>query len=132
MRGKILLASAVALVGFALTTTPASAQVPVGNHYVCHKVKDLKFPAKFVSNTTTATDQVGVHALSVKKPFLLCNPAQKMGGPVPPNPALHYVCYKAKAGKAKIAYDVTDQFGGLRLETKKPFLLCNPSSKVPA
>ena len=32
----------------------------------------------------------------------------------------------------KANYDITDQFGPLRLGTKKPFLLCNPCTKAPA
>lgn len=131
MRGKILLASAVALVGFALAAGPASAQIPAGNHYTCYKVKDLKVPAKFVANTSTSADQTLTGSLDVKKPFLLCNPTVKNGNPIV-NAALHYVCYKAKGAKVAVSYDITDQFGGLRLQTKKPFLLCNPASKVPA
>jgi hypothetical protein len=124
----LLLACAVVLLG--AWTGSASAQ-PNANHYVCHKVKDLKDPAKFVSNTTSAIDQVGNHNLSVTKPFLLCNPAIKNGNPIV-DPGLHYVCYKAKGAKVAVAYSITDQFGALRLQTKKPFLLCNPALKYPA
>lgn len=130
MRVKVLLTGCAIAVALAFATT-ASAQVPAGNHYVCHKVKDLKVPAKFVSNTSTAVDQVANHSLSIKKPFLLCNPAVKNGNPIV-NAALHYVCYKAKGGKFAVSYDITDQYGPLRLQTKKPFLVCNPASKVPA
>jgi hypothetical protein len=35
-------------------------------------------------------------------------------------------------GQSEANYDITDQFGPLRLQTKKPFLLCNPCSKAPA
>jgi hypothetical protein len=109
----------------------ASAQVPVGNHYQCHKVKDLKVPAKFVPFVgVTAFDQTGAFIGEAKKPFLLCNPANKNGSLIV-DPALHYCCYKWKTtAKVKASYDVTDQFGAMRLETKKPFLLCNPCSKV--
>jgi len=128
---RILGVFAVAAVAVLGWTSVSSAQVPVANHYVCHKVKDLKVPAKFVANTSNAIDQVANHTLSVKKPFLLCNPAIKNGNPIV-DANLHYCCYKAKGGKFAVAYDVTDQFGPLRLQTKKPFLLCNPCSKAPA
>ena len=124
----LVIAAAVVL-GFA---SVSSAQVPVGNHYLCHKVGDLKVPAKFVSTTATAVDQVGAFSIEAKKPFLLCNPTSKNGGPIV-DAALHYCCYKAKsATKVKANFDITDQFGPLRLGTKKPFLLCNPCSKAPA
>ena len=125
MRVRVLLTSfaiafAVAFAG------QAQAQVPAGNEYVCHKVKDLKIPAKFVGQINNETDQVGAHALDLKKAFLLCNPTLPAV-----DPALHYVCYKAKAGKTAVQFATTDKFGPLSLETKKPFLYCTPASKVP-
>jgi hypothetical protein len=109
------------------------AQVPVGNHYLCHKVKDLKVPAKFVSQVgVSAVDQTGAFNVEVKKPYLLCNPDNKNGSPIV-DASLHYCCYKVKSTtKVKADYDITDQFGPLRLQTKKPFLQCNPCSKAPA
>jgi hypothetical protein len=109
------------------------AQVPVANHYLCHKVKDLKVPSKFGQQLGVyAVDQVGNFTGDVKKPYLLCNPAFKNGSPIV-DANLHYCCYKFKSKtKVKANFDVTDQFGTLRLGTKKPFLVCNPCSKAPA
>lgn len=118
--------------GFA---SQAAAQVPAGNHFLCRKVKDLGVPAKHVKQIGIAVaDQIGVDSCDTKKPFLLCSPLTAKNGPVAvPSPLLHYVCYKTKCGqKPAVSFDVTDQFNGLRLQTKKPFLLCNPSSKTPA
>jgi len=123
-------AGALLIAGFA---SAGSAQVLNNNHYLCHKVKDLKTPAKFAAQTgVTVVDQTLATTVDIKKPYLLCNPVSKNGGPIN-DPALHYCCYKAKAAsKASANYDITDQFGPLRLETKKPFLLCNPCTKAPA
>jgi len=125
-------ALSVATALLAVGATSAVAQVPVGNHYLCHKVSDLKVPAKFVSQNITVADQILAGTGTALKPFLLCNPMSKNGGPII-DPSLHYCCYKFKSTqKVKVDFDVTDQFGPLRLETKKPFLECNPCSKAPA
>lgn len=132
MRGKILLTGCAMTLALAFVGE-ASAQVPAGNHFLCRKVKDRQDPAKFVSVPGIAvTDQIGSDTCEAKKPFLLCSPLLAKNGPiVPPSPALHYVCYKAKCGqKPAVAFDTTDQFGPVGLETKKPFLLCNPASKT--
>jgi len=126
-------AFSIATALLAIGATSAVAQIPPGNNYECHKVKDLKVPAKFVPQTgETAADQVGAFIQDVKKPYLLCNPASINGGPIV-DPLLHYCCYKIKANtKVKADYDITDQFGPLRLQTSKPFLQCNACSKAPA
>jgi len=125
---------AAAVLAFAMWSSSALGQIPVGNHYLCHKTRDVKVPAKFVSQTgVPIVDQVGNFSCDVKKPFLLCNPAQKNGSPIV-DANLHYCCYKVKCTPNKIPtqFDVTDQYGPLRLETGKAFHLCNPCSKVPA
>jgi hypothetical protein len=108
--------------------------IPVGNHYLCHKTRDLKVPAKFVKLTgQTANDPDGNFTCAVKKPAFLCQPADKNGsGIVDAN--LNYCCYQVKCDPTKIPtnYDITDQFGGLRLQTGKAFLICNPCDKAPA
>jgi hypothetical protein len=121
----------VAVVAVVAWASSAAAQ-PLGNHYLCHKVKDLKQPAKFAAVTAvTVVDAVGNFTCDAKKPFYLCNPASKNGSPVI-DPDLAYCCYKSKCNpkKVKVSFDITDQFGGLRLQTKKPFLICNPCSEV--
>jgi hypothetical protein len=132
MSGRIVLASCAVTFAVALAGA-ASAQIPNANHYLCRKVKDQKVPAKFVPQLgVTVVDQVGIDTGEAKKPFLLCNPTSKNGGVIV-DPSLHYCCYKFKSSlKPAVVFDVTDQFGPLRLETKKPFLLCNPCSKAPA
>src|SRR3954453_10234865 len=100
----LVIAGAV-MFGFA---SVSSAQVLNNNHYLCHKVKDLKVPAKFAALSATVVDQTISTTVDIKKPYLLCNPVSKNGGPIN-DPALHYCCYKAKsAAKAAANYDITD------------------------
>jgi hypothetical protein len=132
MNWRVLSVAAVVL-AVSASSAMTQAQVLNNNHYLCHKVKDLKVPAKFVAQSgVSVVDQTIATTVDLKKPYLLCNPVSKNGGPIN-DPALHYCCYKAKAAaKVKADYDITDQFGPLRLETKKPFLECNPCTKAPA
>jgi cysteine-rich repeat protein len=103
----------------------------LGNHYLCHQVKDLKVPAKFVPILgTSIIDQTGNFTCEVKKPKYLCNPADKNGSGIA-DPNLHYCCYQVKCATGVVAaYDIEDQFGELRLETKKPKFVCNPCDKA--
>lgn len=103
------------------------------NHYLCHQVKDLKVPAKFAPVAgISVVDQTGTFTCEAKKPKLLCNPANKNGSIIS-SPDLHYCCYQVKCVPKKVAadYDITDQFGDLRLQTNKPKFLCNPCAKAP-
>lgn len=130
MKVRILLMGLAVAVGFMMAST-AMAQ---DNHYLCRKVKDLKIPAKFDKNAHvghSVVDETGADTCDLKKLFLLCQPADKDGSGIP-DPALNYCCYKAKCGqKPATQYGITDQFGPLSVETKKPFLLCNPCVKAP-
>ncbi len=123
---------AVAMLALAAWSSSALAQIPSENHYLCHKTRDLHVPAKFASIPgINANDQVGNFACVAKKPFFLCDPVDKNGsGIVDPN--LNYCCYKVKCSPNKIptSFDITDQFGNLRLQTSKVFLLCNPCLKA--
>lgn len=106
---------------------------PGPNHYLCRQVKDLKVPAKFVAIPgISVVDQTGIDSCEAKKPFLICDPADKNGGGIT-DPTLHYCCYKLKCGlKPAVNYDVTDQFWNGRISTKKPKFLCNPCTTAPA
>ena len=125
MNWKVLLvACVVGLIGWVVAPSSAAAQIPVGNHYLCHQVKDLKTPAKFVPQVgVNVKDPTGEFTCDVKKPFLVCNPA---------DPAvtlgLNYCCYLAKCEPKKetASYQTTDQWGTLGLQAKKAKYICNP------
>jgi hypothetical protein len=125
MRGKILLASAVALVGFAFAASSASAQIH-NDHYACYQVKH-KFPK---GQTFTAANQVeGAGAESKCKLKALCVPTTKDGGGVISNATADYLLWQCKGSKPVVAYTVTDQFAGGAVSTKKFKFLLNLATK---
>jgi hypothetical protein len=127
MSWKSLVTAGLVLIGYA---SVAPAQL---DHYVCRQVKDLKIPAKFVAQPGIAVaDQTAADTCDVKKLYMLCDPASKNGGPVNDLSA-HLCCYKMTCSqKPAVNYQITDQFGTLTLQTKKPKFLCNPCTKAPA
>src|SRR5262249_43034255 len=117
--------------GFALAAWVSSAAAfsPTADHYLCHQVKDLKNP-KFVAIAGVSVfDQTLPTLCDVKKPYLLCNPADKNGSGIN-DPSTHYCCYKTKCiSAAAVTYFISDQFGVHGVQTKKPKFLCNPCDK---
>jgi hypothetical protein len=107
------------------------------DHFKCYKAKDLKQP-KFAATTVTLADQFGVihddDQFELKKPFLVCNPADKDSEGVN-NPNDHLTCYKVKGRDGKIdksqrpQVEAVNQFGSVQLELKKAFVVCVPSAK---
>lgn len=106
---------------------------PVIDSFKCYLAKDRKSP-KFVKTTVSLSDQLGLNdgAFTVKKPYLICNPAERDGVGIR-HPAPHLVCYKIKGPKIprsdRPSVEASDVLGTVQLQLKKPFLLCVPSSK---
>lgn len=82
----------------------------------------------------TVVNAFGTNTLTVVRPSLLMVPSNKsLAGPPPPltTPILdHFQCYivrNARARRAKIT--VTDQFGSLTLDVKRPSRLCTAVDK---
>jgi hypothetical protein len=101
------------------------------DNYKCYKAKDLKDPA-FASQLVDLDDQFqNENGVDVKKPFLFCNPAEVNGGGIN-NATDHLTCYKIKGGtlSPRPHVEIDNIFGTARLEVKKGFLLCVPSSKT--
>ena len=120
MRGKILLASAVALVGFAFAESSASAQQ--NEHYACYQLKH-KFPK---GQTATVSNDVEASGAQGKcKLKNLCVPTQKDGGGTNPNGSADYLMWQCKGTKPVVALTVTDQFAGGAASTKKFKFLLN-------
>ncbi len=107
-----------------------SVVLPGGSldHYKCYKIKkdNVVFPP-----TANLADQFGVETVTIKKPFLWCNPVSKNGGGIN-NPTDHLLCFKIKGNKPTSFphLSTTNQFGVSTLFAKKPFLLCVPGSKA--
>jgi len=101
------------------------------DHFKCWKVKDLKNPKFAAVDALPLDDQFGVDDVDVKKPRLLCAPADKDGSGIN-DPDTHQCCYKIKGAKLDPAQtlEVEDQFGTLQFEIKKSDLLCQPCTKT--
>ena len=91
MRGKILLAGAVALVGFAFTASSASAQVH-NDHYACYQLKH-KFPK---GQTGTLNNQIERPCIFEVQAEALCVPTLKNGGGTSPTRTLTTPCSSAR------------------------------------
>ena len=128
---------ASAVVGLLLSVPLGAAYAqfdPDFNHLECYSIKAAQ---KFVRRTVTVETQFGVHTgVEVLKPSRLCLPANKTGpgtDPLPPTAVHHFLCYKVKnAIRFPTNVRLTDQFGTLREQTKRPRLLCTPVVKVVA
>jgi endonuclease/exonuclease/phosphatase family metal-dependent hydrolase len=102
------------------------------DNFKCYKIKDLKEP-KFAKTTLASLEDqfASETGAEVKKPFLLCNPVSKDGAAIG-NAADHLVCYKVKPQKLdpRPELQAVNQLGTTRLEAKKSFVVCLPSSKT--
>ncbi len=109
-------------------------------HYLSYKAKQPKGDDKFVKFTVELSDtfETGPTTYTVEKPDRLYNPVQKTHDGVTTDitdEISHYVGYKIKELKGTEKFEdikgvsVTDQFGELTIDIKKPKLLLVPSLK---
>ena len=75
---------------------PPPLAPPTIDLFQCYKVKRSRGSAKFLKQTMTIVDQFKTQAVLLKKPYLLCAPANKNGEGIP-DPAAYLMCYAAKA-----------------------------------
>jgi hypothetical protein len=128
-----LAAACVAVLCTLLGAGSASAAFDLDN-FKCYKAKDLKMP-KFAKTTVQLEDQFAVNdgAFEAKKPFLFCNPVSTNSQPIN-NLEDHLTCYKVKGPKLDSTQrpnvQVDNQLGSIKLQAKKPFLLCVPTTKT--
>ena len=117
----------IAGMGLAVAASSASAL----DNYTCYKAKDLKNPAKFVATTRNAVDQFQGANYDVKKPGLVCAPAN-VGGNPPVDPVSHLNCYKVKGPKGAGANaSMTDSIGTVQVAVKgKVSYLCLSATKT--
>jgi len=104
------------------------------DHYLGYKVKETKHTEKFQKLTVTLSDQFEMGKIyTVEKPERLFNPVDKNQEGII-DEITHLLGYKIKAPKGEkfekvTNVHVTNQFGELILDVKKPKLLLVPSSK---
>lgn len=136
MRQMVAVLAALAALAFVVTSSsPAGALTFDLDNYKCYKVKDLKTPQKFQATTVDLADQFAVNDgnFTAKKPFLFCNPVDANGSGIL-NVSDHLTCYKVKGPKLnkedRPHVEIVNQLGTTRLEAKKAFLLCVPSTET--
>lgn len=108
------------------------------DHFACYKVKVQKGAPKFAPVAgVTIQDQFGALEVTVKKPSVICNPADKNGEePGAPSHLARLMCYKVKrSGTAtfdkRTGVHTRDQFGPERLDLKSLSELCVPAVFAP-
>jgi hypothetical protein len=108
------------------------------DHYVLYDAKEPKHTAKFEKRVVTLDDQFEFGMFNVDKLEELGNPAETTvdGDETTSisNPDVHLVSYKIKKDRGepkhqKMRVRVTNQFGEITLDTKKPDRLLVPSAK---
>jgi len=128
--GDVDSASLVIIVVDPTPTDPTSIE-----HYLSYKVKQPKGDDKFVKFTVFLDDKYESATYTVDKPDRLYNPIDKNEEGLTDDIS-HYVGYKIKIPKGDDKFEhikgvsVTDQFGQLTIDIKKPKLLLVPSDPV--
>ena len=128
--------AALAVLAFCAVSSSRAAALTFNlDNYKCYKVKDLKVPQRFEATTVDLADQFAVNDgnFTAKKPFLFCNPVDANGSSIL-NASDHLTCYKVKGPKLnreeRPHVEIVNQLGTTRLEAKKAFLLCVPSTET--
>jgi hypothetical protein len=113
-----------------LTTAPPLLVPPTIDHFQCYKVKRSRGSAKFVKQTMTIVDQFKTQVVTLKKPYLLCAPADKNGeDPTAPGHPTKLLCYKTTGVPfATLEAHVNNQFGPDDVTLIHRRELCLPSS----
>ncbi|MGH2692464.1 MAG: DUF7450 family protein [Actinomycetota bacterium] len=104
-------------------------EVPV-DHYQCYTVES-ETPLRRLGNigTVRLKDQFGTEQVNVGKAVQLCAPVQKNNEQIQ-HPVNHLVCYEISDKPKRKLVEVRNQFEKKKLTTRKPVLLCVPSSKL--
>ena len=117
------------------TTPPCGEESAAADHYLGYKVKETKHTDKFEKITVILSDQFETDAAYiVEKPVRLYNPVDKNGEGIS-DEITHLLGYKIKAPKDQPKFEtvtnvlVTNQFGDIIVDVKKPKLLLVPSLK---
>jgi hypothetical protein len=108
---------------------PSSAAGAFLDHFKCYRVRAKGVPHR----TVTMADAFGARTVTLGKPALFCNPADKNGEGIP-SPTDHLTCYKAKPSRvtAPPSATVDDQFSAadgrsLQVNLRRLAYLCVPS-----
>lgn len=120
-------------------------EVPPLDPFLCYKTAAAKAPKgtapfpKFAPTSLSAVDALASRQLDLKKPLVVCNPADRNGAdPTAPTHPAHLEGYAAKLTKtsppqakpAKTVLGITNPIGALQLEVKGPDRLLVPSAQA--
>jgi hypothetical protein len=102
---------------------------PMLEHFRCWS-GSLAEGVKFTERDAKLIDQFGESGVQVKRPELLCNPAQKNKEPFA-NKKAHLFCYTivGKVPDGPPTVQLRDQFGSFKAEVRTADRLCVPSTK---
>jgi len=106
---------------------PTKNAVTFTDHFHCYSVRKSGFEQR----TVKVEDQFGARRMEVKRPWRLCNPAQK-NDEASAHPVQHLVCYRVEPKgrfRDKRVF-VRNQYGTQRVRAVRPLALCVPSAKV--
>ena len=118
-------------------SSPVTTDVsyPPTEHFLSYKTKDVKDSEKFEKFTVTLSDQFNpTRELTVEKTYRLFNPIDKNDEGLD-DTVSHMIGYKIKEPKGEPKSEklsgvlVSNQFGDIILDVKKPKLLLVPSAK---
>ena len=109
---------------------PGLCALPPLNHFQCYDIERTKFDRVAVD----LADDFGPSTVEVRRPRQLCAPVNKKGeDPTAPDDPDHLLGYEIRRTSARferlVDELVTDQFGALALDLRRPDLLLVPTAK---
>jgi hypothetical protein len=129
----------------ALCVPAAKDLVPLAapfDRFKCYRLRNQKRTPRFVPRAAVVSDQFETKDMTVKRPFMICNPVDKDGEPIQ-NPVCHLTCYKIADVRGQTGFQqqeaiIEDEFGTANVGTnanvkefcRKSAVLCVPSLKV--
>jgi len=130
---RVLLSSAM-LASAMLVLAPTIAAAAAPDHFSCYKAAYAPQSMHFTAVTGVGlVDAFGSSTVTVKKPQFLCAPSNKNGeDPSAPSDPDHLTDFLVKPSvpfTTVPALHVSDQFGSLTIDVKKPYTLQVPSAK---
>jgi len=107
------------------SSTTSTTIVINADHYKCYKTRGARLSPRQV----TLADQFTTETVTVRRPFRLCNPADKNGEGIV-DPTSHLMCYRISAQPFQERTVLSqNQFGDHFLRITRPDSLCNPAAK---
>ncbi len=132
--GRAATHTARVLLLLALLALASTAAAAAPDHFTCYKAPTASGTPRFTAVMgVTLVDAFGSSTVTVQKPQFLCAPTNKNGeDPSAPSHPDHLTDFRIKRTTpfaTVAAQHVTDQFGSLTIDVKRPYTLQVPSAK---